>query len=140
MPAMRRAAFTVDVDRDVNEPRVGRWRRCSRSCPMPRFTSTARAWGVLVDLLNELDIRGTFFLEGETVERWSEERSLLGILLDGHEIAAHGYAHEDLTGESTGSFPPPDWLDAIVGRSLAADRGHLGPKAGGLPGALPAHQ
>lgn len=115
---MRHAAFTVDVDRDVNEPRPGQLEACSRNCATPRFTSTAKGLVLLVDLLNELGIRGTFFLEGETVERWPGERSLAEIL-DGHEIAAHGYAHEDLTGESTGIAPSPDWLDAIIGRSLA---------------------
>ncbi len=116
---MRYAAFTVDVDRDVNEPRSGQLEACSRNCPIPRFTSTARGLELLVDLLNELGIRGTFFLEGEAIERWPGKRSISD-LLDGHEIAAHGYAHEDLTGESTGIAPSPDWLDAIIGRSLAA--------------------
>jgi peptidoglycan/xylan/chitin deacetylase (PgdA/CDA1 family) len=115
---MRHAAFTVDVDRDVNEPRPGQLEACTRNCPAPRFTSTAQGLVLLVDLLNELGIRGTFFLEGETVERWPGEGSIAEIL-DGHEIASHGYAHEDLTGESTGIAPSPDWLDAIIGRSVA---------------------
>jgi peptidoglycan-N-acetylglucosamine deacetylase len=128
---MRLAAFTVDVDRDVNEPRPGQVEAGTRNCPAPRFTSTATGLVLLVDLLNELGIRGTFFLEGETVERWPGERSISEVL-EGHEIAAHGYAHEDLTGESTGIAPSPDWLDAIIGRSVAVIEDATGHRSAGF--------
>jgi hypothetical protein len=122
---MRCAAFTVDVDRDVNESRFGQVEGCSRSCPVPRFTSTSKGLELLVDLLDDLNIRSTFFLEGEVVEHWSGDRDLVG-LLAGHEVASHAHAHEDLTGASTGIALSADWLDAIVGRSLATIEDSLG--------------
>jgi peptidoglycan/xylan/chitin deacetylase (PgdA/CDA1 family) len=116
---MRGAVFTVDVDRDVNEPRAGKVEAGCRGSPMPRYDSTLEGLEAIVDVLNGLDIKGTFFLEGQAAEVLAQ-RTDLPALLRGHEVASHGYAHEDLTGESTGVVPSEEWLDAIVGRSLAA--------------------
>ncbi len=116
---MRCAAFTVDVDRDVNEPREGAVEAGCRGCSTPRFTSTQEGLELIVGMLDDLGIRGTFFLEGEAAEVLSRDLDLRA-LLQGHEVAAHGYAHEDLTGESTGIAPSEEWLDAIIGRCLAA--------------------
>ena len=127
---MRYAAFTVDVDRDINEPRSGQLEGCSRGYPTPRFSSTLRGTALLADLLNELGIKGTFFLEGEMAERCGKGE--LYALLHGQEIASHGYAHEDLTGTSTGIIPSIDWLDAIVGRSLAAIEDAFGRRPAGF--------
>ena len=85
----------------------------------------------MVDLLSELGIRGTFFIEGELVERWSGKADLPG-LLRGHEVASHAYAHEDLTGGSTGLPPSPDVLDAIIGRSAAAIEDAFGRRPAGF--------
>lgn len=109
----------MDVDRDVNEPRVGMVEAGCRGSPTPRYNSTLEGLEAIVALLNGLGIKGTFFLEGQAAEVLSR-RTDLPALLRGHEVAAHGYAHEDLTGESTGVVPSEEWLDAIVGRSLAA--------------------
>ncbi|NLT37840.1 MAG: polysaccharide deacetylase family protein [Methanomassiliicoccus sp.] len=115
---MRCAAFTVDVDRDVNEPREGAVEAACRGSPVPRYSSTREGLEIIVDMLDELGVKGTFFMEGEAAEVLSTDIDLRN-LLNGHEVAAHGYAHEDLTGESTGIIPSEEWLDAIIGRSLA---------------------
>ncbi len=86
---------------------------------MPRYSSTREGLELIVDMLDGLDVQGTFFMEGEAAEVLSTDIDLRE-LLRGHEVAAHGYAHEDLTGESTGIVPSEEWLDAIIGRSLAA--------------------
>jgi peptidoglycan/xylan/chitin deacetylase (PgdA/CDA1 family) len=128
---MPRAAFTIDVDRDVNEPRLGQLEGGSRSCPYPRFSSTLSGLQALVELLNELNISATFFLEGEVVERCGEEEGMKE-LLKGHEIASHSFSHEDLTGESTGVYLSSEWIDAIVGRSLATIEDVLGRRPSGF--------
>ena len=106
---------------------------------MPRYDSTLEGLEAIVDVLNGLDIKGTFFLEGQAAEVLAQ-RTDLPALLRGHEVASHGYAHEDLTGESTGVVPSEEWLDAIVGRSLAALEDVFGAKAKRLPRAVPAYQ
>ncbi len=121
---MRRAAFTVDVDRDVNVPVPGR--REAMSQPRngdgsPRFSSSARGLTLLVELLNELSIRGTFFLEAETARHIAGTVDLRRLLRE-HEIASHGLSHEDLTGASTGlPFTGSEATDAV---DLAADEIH----------------
>jgi peptidoglycan/xylan/chitin deacetylase (PgdA/CDA1 family) len=114
---MRCAAFTIDVDRDVNVPLKGRIGAAS-SNGEKRFSSTAEGLFRLVDLLKALGISATFFLEGETLEHIAREHDVPS-LLRGHEAAAHGYEHEDLTGESTGLEPSEEWIDAVIGRSSA---------------------
>ncbi len=116
---MRYAAFTVDVDRDVNEPRAGTVESWCRGGAAPRYSSTREGLERLVAMLGELGIEGTFFWEGRAAEVLSERMDLKG-LMRGHEVAAHGYEHEDLTGESTGVRPSEEWLDAIIGRSLSS--------------------
>jgi peptidoglycan/xylan/chitin deacetylase (PgdA/CDA1 family) len=56
---------------------------------------------MISELLEELDIHATFFLEGDAlrdITRHTDVRSLL----EKHEVACHGVCHEDFTGESTG--------------------------------------
>lgn len=115
---MRCAAFTVDVDRDVNEPRAGAVEAAYKGGSAPRYSSTHEGLDLLLAMLEDLDVQATFFMEGETAEVLAQDVDLKD-LLRGHEVAAHGYAHEDLTGESTGIVPSQQWLDAIIGRSLA---------------------
>jgi len=122
---MRFAAFTVDVDRDVNEPRAGTVESVCRGGTGPRYTSTAEGLQRLVDMLRDMGVPATFFWEGRAAEVLSTELDLR-TMMKGHEIAAHGYEHEDLTGESTGVRPSEEWLDAIIGRSLSAAEEALG--------------
>lgn len=94
--------FTVDADRDANIPVPGTAAAGSidrGSGTAPRFSSSERGMAVLVDMLDDLGIRGTFFVEGRTAEM--TECSVLS----GHCIGLHGYDHEDLTGRETGIVP-----------------------------------
>lgn len=98
----RKLYFTVDADRDVNIPIPGVSAAGSidrGSGTGPRFTSSERGMSVLADLLDDLGVRGTFFMEGRTAE--VTECSLLS----GHCIGLHGYDHEDLLGTETGVVP-----------------------------------
>ena len=56
-------------------PRVGIWR--------------------YLDLLDKWNIKGTFFIPGLTAERYPE--SVKEIARRGHEVAHHGYTHEDMS-------------------------------------------
>jgi len=47
----------------------------------------------VLELLNKHDIKGTFFVPGWDAERYPD--SIKEIAEDGHEIAAHGYTHEN---------------------------------------------
>lgn len=116
---MRRTAFTVDVDRDVNVPLPGK--HAAGSAPQdedssPRYSSSARGLILLVELLDELGITGTFFLEAETARHISEEADLRH-LLRGHEVASHGHSHEDLTGAGTGSLLTDEEKGDIIDRA-----------------------
>ena len=113
------ASFTVDVDRDVNEPRAGHVEGRCRGADGLRFSSTMDGLERLVRLLGDLDIKATFFWEGRAAEVLSADHDLKE-LMRGHEVAAHGYDHEDLTGHATGFRPSEEWADAIVGRSLSS--------------------
>ena len=66
---MRRAAITVDVDRDVNQACKGQMAAVSspiRGSDEPRFSSSRKGLELIIGTLNELDVRGTFFLEAKT--------------------------------------------------------------------------
>ncbi|MDD1765165.1 MAG: polysaccharide deacetylase family protein [Methanomassiliicoccales archaeon] len=97
---MRCAAMTVDVDRDVNLAEKGRIGGVSRERDgndSPRFKSAAKGLKLIVSILEDLGIHGTFFIEAETAREISKTTDLRS-LLRSHEIAAHGIMHEDLTG------------------------------------------
>jgi len=90
----RRLVFAVDLDRDVNIPIEGRPEAGSAdrgSGAGPRFSSSERGLELILELLDDLGIKATFFVEGRT----SEMFDCSGIR--GHCIGFHGYDHEDLT-------------------------------------------
>jgi hypothetical protein len=87
--------FSVDLDRDVNicldgDVRAGSIDRGAGTAP--RFKSTEKGLNIIVDLLEEIGMKATFFAEGRTLETIE-----CGNFLAGHEVGIHGYDHEDLT-------------------------------------------
>ncbi len=108
---MRDLIFTVDLDRDVNLPRGGEFEAGSidrGSGDSPRFSSADRGLSVLLDLLDDMGVTATFFVEGRTSEVVDCSR------ISGHCIGFHGYDHEDLTGASTGLRPTDGQLEGIL--------------------------
>ena len=90
----RKLIFTVDVDRDVNfqidgQEAAGSIDRGSGTAP--RFLSSQRGLDIIIDILDELGIKATFFVEGRTAE------TIDCSCISGHCIGFHGYDHEDLT-------------------------------------------
>lgn len=91
---MRTLAFTADIDRDVNVQVPGRIAAGSLdrgSGDAPRFSSSERGLGILLDVLDDIGLRATLFFEGRTAETIDCRRAA------GHCIGFHGYDHEDLT-------------------------------------------
>jgi len=82
----------------------------------PRFESSIRGLRIIVDVLNELDVRGTFFFEGRTALEISKKTDLSS-MMKGHEVACHGFDHEDMTGEKSGLRPSDQQLEEILERS-----------------------
>ncbi len=90
----RRLIFTVDVDRDVNFEVEGSSVAGSMDRGdgiKPRFASSERGLDSIVRLLDNIGIKGTFFIEGRTAE------TIDCSCVSGNCIGFHGYDHENLT-------------------------------------------
>ncbi len=109
--------FTVDLDRDVNFPVPGQAVAGSLdrgSGTAPRFSSAERGLDILLDVLDDVGMKATFFVEGRTAETIDCSR------LSGHCIGFHGYDHEDLSGENTGLKFSSEEKEAILRRGFEA--------------------
>jgi peptidoglycan/xylan/chitin deacetylase (PgdA/CDA1 family) len=116
---MRRVAITVDVDRDVNLACKGKRAAVSSSVEgsdEPRFSSSRRGLELIVTTLNELDVKGTFFMEATTALEIARSVNI-SELLKGHEVACHAYDHEDLTGIDTEVRMGREEIDDVLERS-----------------------
>ena len=63
--------------------------------PLGRHFSVTRALPRIMEALDETGLRATFFVEGLNTELYPE--SLSAIAAAGHEVAYHGWCHEDWT-------------------------------------------
>ena len=96
---MRRLCFTIDMDRDVNEAVPGRYKAVSLDRGQgdaPRFTSSGKGASILLDMLDDIGMKATFFAEATTLRETG-----VGKTMSGHEVAFHGKDHEDFTGVRT---------------------------------------
>ncbi len=121
---MRTLCFTVDLDRDVNEPVFGSVCAASKDRGegnSPRFASAGKGTEKLVELFDELGIRATFFAEARTLHR-----SGAFSLIKGHEVALHGMDHEDFSGEKTGIHMDEGDMREIIERSISLIRDCVG--------------
>lgn len=122
--SVRQLCFTVDLDRDVNDATVGSPAAISidrGSGTSPRFSSSERGTQVLLDLLDDLGMRATFFAEARTLRE-----TKVGRTLSGHEVAIHGLDHEDMTGTRTGVYLSNGDLRRIVEGSMEVIRDETG--------------
>jgi peptidoglycan/xylan/chitin deacetylase (PgdA/CDA1 family) len=106
------AAFTFDVDAES----AVLWNNESVGARMSVMSH--QAYGPLVgiprilDLLDKHQIASTFFVPGHTADRYPE--AIRSIVAAGHEIAHHGYLHEQPT-----ALTPEEEID-VIDRGLAA--------------------
>jgi len=91
----RSLCFTVDTDRDVNECVPGRKEAVSLRSENARFTSSETGTNIILDLIDEMGIKATFFAEARTLEN-------ISVSFGKNEVAMHGLDHEDMTGEVSG--------------------------------------
>ena len=126
---MRCVVFTVDVDRDVNVANQGRYDSAStvrgEETSSFRTESSARGLSILGGLLDDLGVRGTFFLEGDTLRAIAKKVDVRG-LLSKHEAGCHGVCHEDITGESTGICLTGPEIESVVSQSASIVRDIVG--------------
>jgi peptidoglycan/xylan/chitin deacetylase (PgdA/CDA1 family) len=116
---MRAVAFTVDVDRDVNLACQGQACSVSNGGNGARFVSSGRGLELILQVLREAGVQGTFFWEGRTAEELSK-RMDLGSMMEGHENAVHGYDHEDFSGQGTGVPLDREQVAGVLDRAESA--------------------
>lgn len=122
---MRALAFTVDVDRDVNLACQGQVCSVSNGGNGARFVSSGRGLELILQVLHETGVRGTFFWEGRTAEELSKSMDLAS-MMNGHEMAVHGYDHEDFSGQGTGVPLGPEQIAEVLDRAESALNGVFG--------------
>ncbi len=108
-------AFSIDVEDYFQvaalAPAIPRDSWPSREPRVERNTQ------VLLDLLAERSIRGTFFVLGWIAER--HPRLVKRIAAAGHEIASHGYSHRLIYTQPPGEFREETWRSKRVLEDLA---------------------
>ncbi|MHA1917961.1 MAG: polysaccharide deacetylase family protein [Candidatus Ranarchaeia archaeon] len=97
-------SICIDVDRDYPLPVLGQAKAISgaaRDTGKPDVILTkgsVSGVSIILDLLERLNFKGTFFLEGKTA---MDIPNHVKLRLLNHEIGCHGLNHEDFTGKNT---------------------------------------
>jgi peptidoglycan/xylan/chitin deacetylase (PgdA/CDA1 family) len=112
-PEGRRAAISVTFDNlgEAEERQRGSW---PEERPLGQHPSVTEALPSILSLLDELDLRATFFVEGVNTEVYPD--ALADIAGRGHEIAYHAWCHEMWGGLE------PDEERRLLERGVAAMR------------------
>lgn len=97
-------SLTFDVDADSSQLRHGPEVRSRLTTISAARYGPTRGLPRILDLLKAEDITATFYVPGDTAERYTGE--VMRIVADGHEIGHHGYLHlhddqMDPTGQRT---------------------------------------
>ena len=96
------AMVTIELDNEFIWYAMGDKYKTPKSTSMGTY-GTHRGLTRILDALDEWGVKATFFIPGVAVEKYSEK--IMEIDKRGHEIALHGYAHEnfhDLTEKEQG--------------------------------------
>ena len=126
----RTLCFTVDLDRDVNEPIYGSVVAGSKDFGegnAPRFSSSGKGTELIVELLDELGVKATFFAEARALHRSGAFN-----FVKGHEVALHGMDHEDFSGEKTGIHMDEGDMREVIERSISLIRDCVGSQPKGF--------
>lgn len=102
-------AITIDLDRDCPMPLKGIKQAVSDILTSKYdgktdavFNCTVKGLTKTLELLKELGLKATFFIEARTLQYLKENHGELLKPLMEYEVGCHGLNHEDLTGEETG--------------------------------------
>jgi len=109
---MRVLCVTIDFDRDVNRAVPGRCEAVCGTDMCHRYGSSAEGAAVLSEIMDDLNVRGTFFAEASTLELAGASS------VSGHEVALHGYDHEDFTGYVSGMPMGEEEIREVMERSV----------------------
>ena len=121
---MRRLCFTVDLDRDVNDAVIGKAAAISMDRGQgtePRFSSSEKGAGIIMDLMDDLGMRCTFFAEARTLRKTG-----VGKIISKHEVGLHGLDHEDFTGARTKVMLGHGDMREITERAMVMIRDDVG--------------
>lgn len=89
------AMITVELDNEYIWHSMGDSYRSPKNTSMGTY-GTHRGLLRVLETLKEYGIRATFFIPGMAAEDYPQE--VREIAAQGHEVALHGYAHEDFAG------------------------------------------
>ena len=109
------------MDPDVNLPVKGQ--KYAVSHPVEkgeaRFESCAKGLELIFDMLDDLKIEATFFIEARTAQKLIDDHGLdLRRLLYKHEVGSHALMHEDFLGKDTGIPLEREEMKATLSASL----------------------
>ena len=109
-------ALTIDVED---------WPQSSLDFSLPVTGRAVRNTRLLLDVLRQHGVRGTFFVLGLLAERFPE--IVAEIAAQGHEIGSHGYSHRPVSGIGPAAFADElacsvSLLEAISGQRVLGYR------------------
>lgn len=117
---MTKLVFSVDVDRDVAWPKKGSNVAGSKHSFEPSFECSKKGFLALLELVNEFSVPTTFFFEASTA-------ACIGTVdASDHEVACHGWDHEDFTGKKTLSPLQPATRRSVLQRAKNALESQFG--------------
>ena len=118
----KKIVFTVDVDRDLAWHKQGTHEAVTKDKDKALFDATREGLTRLLEVLKDEGVPATFFFEAAAAQEINaREKNGLGKLIDAkHEIAGHGFHHEDFTGSLTGVIMTRAKKKAILKKSREA--------------------
>ena len=117
---MALVAFTVDTERDLSWPIPGNALEATTfNQQKPSFDATEKGLQDLLEVLEKLRIKATFFFEAQTAFVLQKKIDLKK-LFKNHEIGFHGFNHEDFAGIKTGVKVPLEERKKIFAEGIKA--------------------
>jgi peptidoglycan/xylan/chitin deacetylase (PgdA/CDA1 family) len=113
--------LTFDLDRDYPIERIGLFEAKSgikSNTNELKIDAALKGTKVVLDLLDEFNIKATFFIEGVVIEEIQKIDKIICDRLKKHDIGSHSYAHEDLTGVKSKYIPSKFEKEYVVKKSV----------------------
>ncbi|MFH0973314.1 MAG: polysaccharide deacetylase family protein [Candidatus Micrarchaeota archaeon] len=122
MTGNKKIVFTVDVDRDLAWHKQGTHEAVTKDKDTAVFDATREGLKRLLEVLKDENIPATFFFEAAAAQEINarEKNNLSRLVSLEHEIAGHGFHHEDFTGSLTGVIMTKAKKKAVLEKSRKA--------------------